>query len=131
MTAINPEAPVPTSAVLCRGLRGLCPRCGKGRLFAGFLTVADHCDACGLSLIGHDSGDGPAVFVIFIAGFVVVGLAGLAEYMFAWPLWLHALVWGPLTLGLSIALLRPLKGLLIAAQHRWRAVDEPERPGGA
>ena len=118
-----------TAIALSNGLRGLCPRCGQGPLFIGFLTVAPRCTICGLSLAGHDSGDGPAVFGIFILGFGVTGLAGLVEYLFAPPLWLHALLWGPLTIGGSIALLRPLKGLTIAIQYRFRSVEDPERPG--
>jgi uncharacterized protein (DUF983 family) len=123
------SAAPPTATVLARGMAGRCPRCGRGALFAGFLAVADHCTACGLSFAGHDAGDGPAVFGIFILGFAIVGLAGVVEYLFAPPLWLHAVLWLPLTLAGTVLLLRPLKGLLIAAQYRYRAVDEPERPG--
>lgn len=121
--------PPPTLTVLAHGMRGRCPRCGQGRLFVGLLTVAAECPVCHLNLEGHDAGDGPAVFGIFILGFLIVGLAIVVEYLYAPPLWLHALIWGPLTLILSIALLRPLKGMTIAAQYRFRAVDEPERPG--
>ena len=65
----------PPVSPLSAGLGCKCPRCGRGRLFAGFLTVAEKCEACGLELAKHDSGDGPAVFVILILGFIVVGLA--------------------------------------------------------
>ncbi len=115
--------------MLASGVCGRCPRCGKGLLFSGFLTVAENCGSCGLGLSGHDAGDGPAVFVIFILGFGIVGLAAAVEYLYAPPLWLHAALWLPLTLIGTIALLRPLKGLLVALQYRYRAVDQPERPG--
>jgi uncharacterized protein (DUF983 family) len=100
-----------------------------GRLFDGVLTVAEECSACHLSLRGHDAGDGPAVFGIFLLGFLIVGLAILVEYRVAPPLWVHAVIWTPLTILLSVALLRPLKGMTIAAQYRFRSVEEPERPG--
>jgi uncharacterized protein (DUF983 family) len=129
MTAGAVPAPMSTAAVLMHGMRGRCPRCGDGRLFVGLLTVAEACPVCGLSLGGHDSGDGPAVFGIFILGFLVVGLALLVEYRLAPPLWVHAVIWGPVTVLSSVALLRPLKGMTIAAQYRFRSVDEPERPG--
>jgi uncharacterized protein (DUF983 family) len=112
--------PLPPSAT---GMRGRCPRCGEGRLFAGFLTVAPSCPACGLDFSFADSGDGPAVFIMMIVGFVVVGLALLVEFTFHPPYWLHALLWIPLVLILALGLLRPLKGWLIAQQYRHRAEE--------
>jgi uncharacterized protein (DUF983 family) len=89
-------------------MRGRCPRCGEGRLFDGFLGIAKRCEACGLDYSFADSGDGPAVFIIMIVGFVVVGLALFVEFSFAPPYWVHVILWVPLVLGLSIVLLRPL-----------------------
>ena len=103
------------------GWHGRCPRCGEGRLFEGFLTVAPRCQNCGLEFDFADAGDGPAVFIMMIVGFIVVGLALFVEFTFHPPYWLHALLWIPLVLGLSIGLLRPLKGLMIAQQYRHRA----------
>jgi uncharacterized protein (DUF983 family) len=120
----------PLSRILASGFGGRCPRCGQGGLFDGFLTVTERCPVCGLAFSGHDAGDGPAVFGIFILGFVIVGLAIAVEFWLAPPLWLHAVLWLPLTALGALALLRPLKGLTIACQYRFRAVDEPERPGG-
>jgi len=100
------------------GLACRCPRCGRGRLFRGFLEVADRCEVCDLDLRSHDSGDGPAVFIILILGFVVVGLALWLELTFAPPLWVHLVLWFPLILGGSIGLLRPFKATLIALQYR-------------
>ncbi|MFZ1415226.1 MAG: DUF983 domain-containing protein [Defluviicoccus sp.] len=118
-----------TAAMVLAGARGRCPRCGQGALFAGFLTVAARCRVCELSFAGHDAGDGPAVFAIFILGFVIVGLAVWLEAVAEPPLWVHALVWIPVTIAGAIALLRPLKGMTIAAQYRFRSVEERERPG--
>ena len=103
------------------GLRGRCPRCGEGKLFAGFLTVAKRCDRCDLDYEFIDSGDGPAVFVILIIGFVIVGLALWLEIAHAPPLWVHAILWVPLTFILCLPMLRLLKGLMIALQYRNRA----------
>jgi uncharacterized protein (DUF983 family) len=103
------------------GLRGRCPRCGEGRLFSSFTTLAKSCEQCGLDYSFADAGDGPAVFIILIVGFLVVAAALVVEVMYQPPFWLHALIWAPLILGLSIGLLRPLKGLLIAQQYRHKA----------
>jgi uncharacterized protein (DUF983 family) len=103
------------------GLRCRCPRCGQGKLFSGFLTPAPRCERCGLDYGFADAGDGPAVFVILIAGFVVVFSALIVEALWRPPYWLHALLWLPLLLILSLGLLRPLKGLLIALQYHHKA----------
>jgi uncharacterized protein (DUF983 family) len=103
------------------GLTGRCPRCGKGHLFAGFLNVRKNCEACGLDYAFADAGDGPAIFVILIAGFIVVGAALLVEIFYQPPFWLHALLWGPLILIVTLAPLRLLKGLLIALQYHHDA----------
>jgi len=118
---MEPRAPV---SVLRAGLLCRCPRCGRGRLFndlLNFLRVADTCEVCGLDLKSEDSGDGPAVFVMFVTGPLVVGLAILVETLFRPPLWVHALLWIPTVLATSLALLRPLKGILIALQYRHKA----------
>jgi uncharacterized protein (DUF983 family) len=112
------EVPLLTLALLCR-----CPRCGRGRLFKGLLTVADRCAVCGLDLSAQDAGDGPAVFVILILGAVVVALAILVEAKLAPPLWVHAVIWPPVILAGAIALLRPLKAGLIALQYRHRLLS--------
>ena len=103
------------------GLACRCPRCGKGRLLQGFLDIRPSCESCGLDYAFADAGDGPAVFIILLAGFLVVGSALIVEVLYQPPLWLHALIWVPLVLGLSIGLLRPLKGLMIAQQYRHKA----------
>ena len=76
------------------------------------------CAACGLDLSAQDAGDGPAVFVIFFLGLIVVGLAALVEIRFSPPIWVHLLLWTPLILGGAILMLRPLKAGLIALQYR-------------
>jgi uncharacterized protein (DUF983 family) len=95
-----------------------CPRCGEGRLFNGLLSVRGACDVCGLDLSAQDAGDGPAVFVIFFLGLIVVGLAALVEIKLAPPIWVHLVLWTPLIVIGAIAMLRPLKAGLIALQYR-------------
>ncbi len=105
------------------GLAGRCPRCGEGRLFRGFLAVGTRCSVCGLAYSFADAGDGPAVFVILIIGFVVVGLALWMEVTLNPPLWLHFLLWIPLALMLSLTALRLIKGVLITLQYRNKAAE--------
>jgi len=112
------------------GLRGKCPHCGRASVFNGFLDIVPACPACGLSFRGHDAGDGPAFFGTFLLGTVIVALAAFTEIWFSPPLWVHAVLWGPAVIGGSLAVLRPLKGLTIAIQHKYRSVEEPEKLGG-
>ncbi len=107
--------------VLSTGLACRCPRCGRGRLFRGFLSVVPACASCGLDLTGADSADGPAVFIILIVGALVVPLALVTEVWFQPPVWVHMLLWGPLIVIGSLALLRPAKALLIALQYKHRS----------
>jgi uncharacterized protein (DUF983 family) len=108
------SAPKAATAILL----GRCPRCGAGSLFAGWLSQAKACSACSLNLSRYEAGDGPAVFAILIVGFLVAGGALLVEVAYQPPYWLHALIWGPAILLLSLGLLRPLKAWLIVSQYR-------------
>ncbi len=114
------EPPVSPIAV---GLACKCPHCGRGALYDGFLTVAERCADCGADLGKADSGDGPAFFIIFILGFIVVPLALLVEAQFAPPMWVHLAIWPVVILGGALALLRPMKGVLIALQYHHRASE--------
>jgi uncharacterized protein (DUF983 family) len=105
------------------GLSCRCPRCGRGRLYNGYLTVAERCSECGLDLKKADSGDGPAVFLIFILGAVVVPLALLFEASVEPPYWVHVVIWPPVILGGTLILIRPMKATLIALQYHHRASD--------
>jgi len=115
---------------LVAGLTCRCPRCGKGALFDGFLTVRRQCDRCGLDFSFADSGDGPAVFVILFAGFVVVGLALVVEFLYQPPFWVHGLLWGPLILLVTLGPLRPFKATLIALQYHHDAAEGRLDGGG-
>jgi len=115
---------------IVRGLRGRCPRCGEGKLFQGFLTLRAACERCGLDFGFADAGDGPAVFVILLGGAIVVFAALLTEMVYQPPYWLHALLWLPLILIVTLAPLRPIKGLMIALQYHHRAAEGRLAPGG-
>ena len=112
----------PVSPVIA-GLSCRCPRCGKGRLFSGFLSLPPRCEVCGLDYSFIDSGDGPAVFVIFLSGFIVVGGAVIVEALYQPPFWVHALLWGPLILITTLGPLRQMKGLMIALQYHHGAAE--------
>jgi uncharacterized protein (DUF983 family) len=114
----------PPSPFVC-GLTASCPRCGQGKLFAGFFALAKRCGNCGLDFGFADSGDGPAVFVSLIGGFLVLGAALWTELLYEPPFWVHLVIFLPLTLIVCLGLLRPLKALLIALQYRNKA--EPGR----
>jgi uncharacterized protein (DUF983 family) len=110
-------------ATLAAGILGRCPACHRGRLYRGYLALAPKCDHCGLDNAFADAGDGPAVFVIHVTGFVVTGLALITEIRYAPPYWLHALLWGPLAILLPLLLLRSFKGALIALQFKHKAAE--------
>ena len=108
---------------LAAALRCRCPRCGKGKLFAGPLRVRQACEVCGLDLSAQDAGDGPAVFVMFLAGAIVVGAALVTEVLFQPPYWVHAALWLPLIAVVTLGPLRPMKGLMIALQYHHKAAE--------
>ena len=103
---------------LATALAGNCPRCGAHSLFAGWVRFARSCRACGLDFEGFNVGDGPAAFLIFIVGGIVVALAIWVELRFAPPFWVHILLWVPLAASLTIGLLRLGKGLLLALEYQ-------------
>ena len=115
------EGPLPSSWIV--GLLCKCPACGRGPLFSGFLSVRTRCAVCETDLSGQDSGDGPAPFVVFLVGAIVVSLALATEVRYEPPVWLHLVLWLPLTIALVLALLRPAKALMIAFQYKHRRDD--------
>jgi uncharacterized protein (DUF983 family) len=118
--AISPPVPTLLQSVL-RGLACTCPRCGKGKLFSGFLSLRPRCESCGLDNAFIDTGDGPAIFIIMLAGAIVVGCALVVEIKYQPPFWLHAVLWLPLILATTLLPLRSMKALLIALQFHHKA----------
>lgn len=126
MTIETRTAPTVRAGLLCR-----CPRCGQGALYKGplSLTVRERCEACGLDYGFIDSGDGPAVFVILLLGFLVMGAALIMEFKLSPPLWVHLAIWPVATCLLGLAMLRPMKAMLAALQFRNKA-EEGRLVGG-
>jgi uncharacterized protein (DUF983 family) len=119
----NPPPPSFMAGLVVSGLLGRCPRCGRGRLFQGFLALRPRCERCGLDYSFADSADGPAFFVMFLSGFIVAGSALAVEILYSPPYWVHAVLWGPLILVTTLLPLRPMKGLLIALQYHHQAAE--------
>lgn len=114
VTAVSPVR----AAISCS-----CPRCGKGPLFVNVLNLRQRCDNCGLSYAFIDTGDGPAVFAIFLLGFLVLGGALWVEFTYDPPVWVHVVLWGIGTPLIAVVVLRFLKALLIALQYRNKAEE--------
>lgn len=106
------------------GLKCACPKCGEGKLFtAGYLVPGEVCAHCGLDFSFIDSGDGPAVFVLFILGFGLAIIAALLHALFAPPMWVHAVVWVCGTVAGTFYFLRVLKAYMIALQYTHDAKE--------
>jgi uncharacterized protein (DUF983 family) len=110
-----------TNNIWKSGLLSLCPACGKAPLFDGLLTIKPKCPACGADFSAQDAGDGPAVFVILVAGALCVPFILIAQLAFKPPIWLLAIIGLPMTAGVCLALLRPFKAMLFAMQWRHSA----------
>ncbi len=102
-------------------LAGRCPRCGKGPLFKGLIGFAPRCATCGLDFGAFNVGDGAATFLILIVGAIVCVLAICLELSRSPPWYVHVALWLPLTLVLSIGLMRVAKALLLALEYRNEA----------
>lgn len=102
-------------------LKGLCPRCGQGPLFHGYIALRKECPACRLDYAMFDAGDGPMVFGILIVGAIVCGLALWVEFTFQPPLWVHAVLWLPLSCLLTAIFLRLSKSALLVLQYKHKA----------
>lgn len=112
-------------SLLSLAIHQRCPRCAVGNIYNPGITLdlAKTCNHCGLDLHKNDSADGPAVFLIFFLGTLLVPLALWMESLLAPPLWVHLVLWTAVALGLTIGLLRPVKAFVIALQYKHRATD--------
>ena len=109
------------------GLKCVCPKCGEGALFNGYLKLADQCECCGMDFRYEDAGDGPASVIILLVGILVVFPALLVEAAFHPPIWVHAVLWLPLATVLTLILLRPFKAFWFALMYR-NNVHESNKP---
>ena len=112
-----------TPSTISAGLRCRCPRCGEGKLFAGFLTLAKSCDRCGLDFSFADPADGPAFFVMSIVGILVVGVWAWSVVAFQPPLWLQFATVFPALIGGCLTTLQPVKAWLVAEQYVHKAEE--------
>ena len=114
-----------------RGMNSRCPECGEGALYDGFIKVHDACPACGEALHHHRADDAPPYIVMMIVGHVVVAVMLVYEIAMSPALWLHAAIFLPLTVVLSLLLMRPTKGALVGLQwaNRMHGFD-PDYAGG-
>lgn len=116
----RPFAERPLADAMMKGMSGRCPNCGQGALFDGFLQVRDTCPTCGEALHHHRADDAPPYIVMSFVSIVVVAVMFYVEIAYAPPLWVHAAVFLPLTVVLSLVLLRPTKGAMVAIQWAKR-----------
>ena len=119
----NAHSPVDRRPVLKSILRGAslrCPNCGRRTLFSSYLKTSRICASCGEELFHHRADDAPPYFTIFIVGHIIVPSLITVELLYAPPLWLHFLIWLPLTILLSLTLLPVVKGSLVALQWALR-----------
>lgn len=113
-------APRPLQQSMLRGSAQKCPACGQGRLYSSYLKVNDTCPSCAEELHHHRADDAPPYFTMLIVGHIVVAMVLMIEDLYAPSLWIHAALWTPLILGLSLWLLPRIKGALIGLQWAWR-----------
>lgn len=123
MTEARPDAGLVPAEVapIQVALRGLCPRCGRPTLFAGWINFADKCSACSLDFSAFNVGDGPAAFLTLILGAIIVAAAVTLELTVAPPIWVHMLIWIPLTAIAVVGALRLSKAALLALEYRNKA----------
>jgi uncharacterized protein (DUF983 family) len=91
----------------------ICPSCGKTKLFAGYLKVTPVCSNCHAPLGLARADDAPPYFTIVIVGHIVISGMWSVERAYQPPLWVHAAIWLPLTVALTLLLLRPIKGATV------------------
>jgi len=131
----EPAAGWPKLEPIRTGLRGRCPRCGEGRLFAGFLRLRDSCERCGLSYAFADPADGPAFFVLCFGCVPAVIFTLMLQILVEPPLWVHLFTSLPVLLVTCLLPLRPLKGWLVCSQYFFKAregrISQPWYPYGA
>jgi uncharacterized protein (DUF983 family) len=113
----------PPISALSTGLKGKCPRCGRGNLFDGFLTVAKGCTSCGLDYGFADAGDGAAWFVMLFTCIFGVGSILGFEIAYSPPWWVHVLVAIPVLIIVPTLMLRPMKGVLLVQQWKMNASE--------
>lgn len=119
--AVSSDTSISALETIWRGFRRLCPRCGEGRMFAGYLSVREACDICKMAFEPLRSDDAPPYFTLVVVGHLVISLYLLLWPYMPFPDWVHALIWCSLTLVLSLAMLPFVKGGVMAIIFRTKA----------
>lgn len=122
----------PVAEAMKRGARGRCPACGTGRIFDGYLTIRDHCPACGEALHHHRADDGPAYFTILVVSHLAAPLLLLVYTLYrpSTGVLIAAFLGGAVVL--SLLLLPLFKGGFVGLQwakrmHGFGDVPTPRR----
>ena len=115
---------------LWRGSKLHCPQCDKGKLFTRYLKVTPTCSECGTDYTPQRSDDLPAYLVLFIVGHIVVGGMMSAEMHYDWPVLWHMVIWPVLCVVLTLALLPPVKGAVVAMQWALKMHGFSKYPDG-
>lgn len=118
----------PMKTAILRGLKGLCPACGQGRIFNGFLKVVPKCAHCEAPLGLARADDAPPYLTILVAGHIIVPLLFEVDRMGEPPVWLMAAIFLPLTVVLCLGLLRPIKGATVGVMVNLDML-KPTPPG--
>ncbi|WP_350334622.1 DUF983 domain-containing protein [Coralliovum pocilloporae] len=119
VTEMHHDAKRPPRSVwtsMWRGMRFKCPKCGEGSAFKSFLKVADNCNHCNEDLSHHRADDAPPYFTVLILGHIIIFPVLWLEATYEPSLWVHTAIWGPLSVLLTLAFLRPIKGSIVGLQ---------------
>ena len=76
---------------------------------------------CGLRFDQYNVGDGPAAFLTLIVGGIILALALVVELNWHPSLWIHLILWFPLTIAAVVGALRISKAILLILEHRNQA----------
>ncbi|MFS0772053.1 DUF983 domain-containing protein [Sphingomonas sp. 1P08PE] len=109
------------------GWKGLCPRCGEGRMFRSALKIVDRCDRCGLDYRFAAPDDGPAFFSLCIIALPLTAFVVWMQVAFSPPAWVHLVTSLPVMVVGTLLPLRPIKGWLVASQYVNRAQEAGTR----
>lgn len=114
------DTPRDTGQAVKRGMLCKCPNCGEGKLFRAYLKPVDACATCGEEMVHHRADDFPAYLAIFIVGHIVVAGFMATDTWLLLESWQHLMIWIPLTIVLTLAMLQPIKGAVIGLQWALR-----------
>lgn len=104
-------------------LKNLCPYCGKGSLYKGYIRLQPKCSSCNASFDSFDSGDGPAFFVNALLCIIAGTISTILEISGGVAYWVHGVIWFVIIFGMTALLLRPTKSLIIGLQTKYDAKD--------